>query len=92
MFTRLAKILPYFILVRWLKSRSSMDYATLVITSFGSKKEEMKGKIKMFDSGEILFIEDVSELLQKRSKIRKELSSIEDKISKYGAENVAPQT
>jgi hypothetical protein len=84
MIKSLWKILPYFILVRWLKSRSDADYATLVITSFGSDKRERKGKIKIFDNGEYLFIEEVSELLQKRSSIARDLRTIDDALSKYG--------
>jgi hypothetical protein len=78
------KVLPYFILARWLKSRSSADYATLTITSYGNKGKERKGKIKQFDNGEYLFIEDVSELLQQRSRIKMDLNLIEDKLAKYG--------
>jgi len=78
------KILPYFILVRWIKSRSNTDYATLAITSYGNKREERKGKIKQFDNGEYLFVEDVSELLQQRSRIKMDLNLIEDKLAKYG--------
>jgi len=79
----LGKLLPYFILVRWLKSRSNMDYATLVITSYGNDKRERKGKIKLFDNGEYLFIEEVSELLQKKAKIEDDLRKVKCQLEKY---------
>jgi hypothetical protein len=85
LYRSLWKILPYFVLVRWLKSRSDAEYATLIITSYGSNKKEKKGKIKIFDKGEYLFIEEVSELLQKRSSIARDLMTIDDELSKYGA-------
>lgn len=83
MFRSLWKILPYFVLVRWLKSRSDADFATLVITSYGRDKRERKGKIKIFDNGEYLFIEEVSELLQKKMEIERSLRNVEYQLEKY---------
>ncbi len=88
---KLWKILPYFILVRWIKSRSDMDFALLKITSFGAKKE-YKGTIKQFDDGEYLFISDENELLQRKRELSSKLRAVENELEKYEVTVNVPET
>jgi len=80
--TFLGKLLPYFLAVRLIKSQTAEGVATLRFEYLG-KVTELKGNVRRFDNGEWLFIENVSELIQKRIKLENELMSVKSRIESF---------
>lgn len=77
--TFLGKLLPYFLAVRLIKSQTAEGVATLRFETL-DKVTELKGNVRRFDNGEWLFIETVSELIQKKTKLENELRSVKSRI------------
>ena len=78
----LGKLFPYFLAVRLIKSQTAEGIATLRFEYLG-KVTELKGNVRRFDNGEWLFIENVSELIQKMIKLENELMSVKSRIESF---------
>lgn len=78
----LGKFLPYFLAVKVIKGYNDEGSAILKFEHLG-KVTELQGKVRRFDNGEWLFIEDVSELLQEKISLQNKLRQIESRLEGY---------
>lgn len=74
----LGGLMPYFVIVWQMKKYNFDGAATLKI-----RDTELKGRVQRMNNGEWLFVEDISELLQKKVKAQNALRAIESQLEKY---------